>query len=196
MIRMKIQPPFKWGPAPVPPSSLATRPTEPLNPPRWRSPGGPTRHGWACSPCARAPGWSRDVARGLATGPGPGTGSSRPCTTSRRSPTSPRTTWERAAGRRARSHAPQSASMSWCATTTPMWSSRMRRTPTQTASWPRWEDSWSFSFINNLNEWPGWIFTFDLSKRSRVGVSLWFDWTRLRITVYRQTKDALIIAIT
>lgn len=109
------------------------------NPPQWSSPGGPAWHSSACSLRGPAHGWSRDADRAPGTASAPGPGNSRPCTTSSFSPTSQKTTSVPAGGQRARSHATLSASMNLCATTTQTLCSRMRRTPTQTASWLRWD---------------------------------------------------------
>lgn len=119
------------------------------NPPRWSSPGGPAWHSSACSPCAPACGRSRDVDRARGTASAPGPGSSRPCTTSSLSPTSPRTTWGPAGGQRARSRATPSASTNLCATTTQTLCSKTKRTATQTASWLRWDggNGWWGSII-------------------------------------------------
>lgn len=109
------------------------------NPPQWNSHGGPAWHSSACSLCGPACGWSRDADRALGMVSAQGPGDSQPCTTSSLSPTSQKTTLVPAGEQRARSHATLSASMNLCATTIQTSSSKMRRTPTQTASWLRWD---------------------------------------------------------
>lgn len=113
-------------------------------PPQWSGFGGPSL---ACSLCVPAAGRSRDVGQvpGMACAPGPE--NSRLCTTSSLPPTSQKTTSGPADERRARSHAPLSASTSWRVTTIRILSSRMRRTPAQTVSWARW--GW-------FNSWDAW----------------------------------------
>lgn len=110
------------------------------NPPQWSSPGGPAWHSLLCLLCGLVYGWSRDADRALGMAPlATGPGNSQLCTTSSFSPTSQKTTLGPAGEQRARSHATLSASMNLCATTTQTLSSKMRRTPMQTASWLRWD---------------------------------------------------------
>lgn len=109
------------------------------NPPQWSSLVGPA---W-CSPACLLPGpaygWCRDADQAPGTASAPGPGNSQPCTTSSFSPTSQKTTSGPAGEQRARSPATLSASTNSCATITQTLSSKMRRTPMRTASWPRWD---------------------------------------------------------
>lgn len=154
---------------------------EPLTPgshnsPQWSSPGGPVCHSSACLLCGLVYGWSRDADRapGMASAPGPG--NSQPCTTSSFSPTSQKTTSVPAGEQRARSHATLSTSMNLCATTTQTLSSKMRRTPMQTASWLRWDCDVMVSQVQlslvELNDSSGHLFPFTLVISDDCAVSI------------------------
>lgn len=124
------------------------------HPPQWSSSGGPVGFSLVCLLCGPVHGWFRDADRALAMASAPGPGNSQPCTTSSFSQTSRKTTSGPVGEQRARSHATPSASMNWCATTIQILSSKMRRTPTQTASWLRWEQG-IFNFHSLLWQ-PRW----------------------------------------
>lgn len=145
------------------------------NPPQWSTLGGPAWHRSACLLCGPVCGWSRDADRALGTASAPGPGNSQPCTTSSFSPTSLKTTSVPVGERRARSRATPSASMNLCVTTTQTLCSRMRRTPTQTASWLRW--GWCVNDLVGCWWYTDWITCFFWPQRYLV--TLWqVQWNR------------------